>query len=172
MRHALLALLAKEETHGYELKRSLQQEFGDVWPAINMGQIYTTLRRLERDGLVTSRTVAQAERPDKKVFAITASGHEELRAWIDASPPEPRVRDDFFEKLVLSRRARLADPVALIDRHRRSLLRQLHGLQQLGEVATTTAARLAVDGTVLHLQADLKWLEHCERAFTSERKRR
>jgi DNA-binding PadR family transcriptional regulator len=167
MREALLGLLAKEPAHGYELKQALEAEFGELRPAVNIGQVYATLTRLERAGLVRSTAIAQGSRPDKKVFELTAAGHKELQRWVDDLVPAARVRDEFFTKLVLAARARLADPVVLIDRQRRAYLRRLRQLGDLAEDARGLAARLAVEGAVLHLQADLKWLERCEEAFTT-----
>ena len=168
MRHALLALLSKEPAHGYELKQAVEAEFGELWPPVNVGQIYKTLGRLEADGLVRSANVAQASRPDKRVFELTAAGRNELLAWIDAPAPAVRVKDEFFTKLVLAARAKVADPLVLIDRQRRAHLRQLRSVGELADRASGLAARLAVEGAALHLQADLKWLERCEQAFTTE----
>lgn len=162
MREELLGLLAKEPAHGYELKQALEADFGDLWPAVNIGQIYSTLARLEATGLVRSAPVTQDGRPDKKVFELTANGREELLRWVDDVVPAARVRDRFFVKLVLAARAGLADPITLIDRQRRAYLRRLRQLNDLAEDTRGMAARLAVEGAVLHLQADLKWLERCE----------
>ena len=167
MRHALLALLSKEPAHGYELKQAVETEFGELWPPVNIGQIYKTLGRLETDGLVQSSTVAQANRPDKRVFELTAAGREELAAWIDRPSPGVRVKDEFFTKLILAARARVVDPLVLIDRQRRAHLRELRSVSDLAGTASGMAARLAVEGAVLHLQADLKWLERFEQAFST-----
>jgi DNA-binding PadR family transcriptional regulator len=168
VRHALLALLSKEPAHGYELKQAVEAEFGELWPPVNVGQLYKTLGRLEADGLVRSASVAQASRPDKRVFELTAAGRDELQAWVDAPAPAVRVKDEFFTKLVLAARAKVADPLVLIDRQRRAYLRQLRSVTDLAATAAGMAARLAVEGAVLHLQADLTWLERCEQAFTNE----
>jgi len=115
VREALLALLAKDPGHGYELKQALETEFGEAWPAINVGQIYKTLGRLEADHLVTSSPVVQSGRPDKRVFALTAAGHAALQHWLDTPVDAPRVKGEFFTKLAPATRGRLADPLALID---------------------------------------------------------
>ena len=175
MRNAVVALLAKGPLHGYEVKRVLEEDFGELWGELNIGQIYTTLRRLERDGLVVQEVVRQPARPDKKVFSLTPAGHEAVRAWIDDVLGVPRIRDEFFTKIVLADRAKLADPLTLIDRQRRAYLRELRSLQELAATATSRAGALAVEGAVLHLQADLKWLERCEQTLattTNERSRR
>ena len=165
MRHAVMALLAKEPAHGYELKVALEQTFGAAYPALNVGQIYTTLSRLERDGLVRGTDIAQRRRPNKRVYELTAAGREQLREWVDEPVEGPRLRDDFFTKLVLVPRAGLADRSELIDRQRRRYLRAVHELVALaeqGDVAAEPAAALLVEGAVLHLKADLEWLDRCE----------
>lgn len=167
MREVLLALLQKEPAHGYELKRAIELMFGEVWPAVNIGQIYSTLGRLEGAGLVRSQAVAQASRPDKKVFELTAGGRDVVRGWLDDVVSPVPVRDAFFSKVVLAAWTGLADPIVLIDRQRRAFLRRLGELGELADVAEGFAARLAVEGAVLHLQADLRWLERCEEALTT-----
>jgi DNA-binding PadR family transcriptional regulator len=82
VRMPILALLAKEPAHGYELRSRLQRIFGEVYPMPNIGQIYVTLQRLERDGLVRSQDVVQTTRPNKRVYGLTEAGHAEL----DRSP--------------------------------------------------------------------------------------
>src|SRR5215208_6065583 len=121
MRNAFLALLARALAHGYELKHAFEAAVGGVWPPLNAGQIYTTLGRLERDGLVQSAHVAQAHRPDKRVYELTAAGKAALEEWIDAPVEGPSLKDEFFMKLVLAQTAGLNsahDPVTLIDRQR------------------------------------------------------
>jgi DNA-binding PadR family transcriptional regulator len=169
VREVLLGLLQKEPAHGYELKRAIESMFGEVWPAVNIGQIYSTLGRLERAGLVRSQAVSQASRPDKKVFELTAKGSETVRQWVDEVVPAAQLRDAFFSKLVLAAQTRLADPIVLIDRQRRAYLRRLAELGGLTDKAHGFAARLAVEGAVLHLQADLRWLERCEEALTTNK---
>ena len=165
MRMPLLALLSRGPAHGYELKRDFEAAFGTVWGALNIGQVYTTLARLERDGLVAAREVEQDDRPNKKVYALTGAGREEIQIWLSEPAVRQRVRDDFAIKLVLAGLAGLADPTALIERQRAEYLhalRDLDALQgRLGSKATT-AERLIIEGSALHLEADLKWLEAAE----------
>jgi DNA-binding PadR family transcriptional regulator len=164
MRQPLLALLAKEPAHGYELKLALEQTFGQAYPSPNIGQIYVTLKRLEQDGLVRSQDVEQGNRPNKRVYELTPAGRDELAAWVEEPAEGPRVRDEFFMKLVLAPRAGLADRMELINSQRRhyfGIMRNLIEMQADMDRANT-AARLLVEGAVLHLQADLDWLERCQ----------
>jgi DNA-binding PadR family transcriptional regulator len=165
MRYAFLALLAKVPAHGYELKQAFEEAFGDVWPPLNFGQIYTTLQRLERDTLIQSREVPQARRRDKKVYELTRAGHEELRSWLAAPATGPWLKDEFFMKLVMAGLTDAADQAALIERQRRVYM---EALQELNSLAAryggnpNAVPSLLIEGAALHLQADLKWLELCE----------
>ena len=164
MRLPLLALLAKEPAHGYELRNLLEQTFGQAYPSPNIGQIYVTLQRLERDGLVRSQDVVQATRPNKRVYELTPAGRDAVAAWLEEPSDGPRVRDDFFMKLALSTLAGADDRMSLINRQRRHYLNLMRGLSRLA--ATTDhanrIAQLLIEGAMLHLQADLDWLERCQ----------
>ena len=163
MRQPLLALLAKEPAHGYELKLALEQIFGQAYPSPNIGQIYVTLKRLEQDGLVRSEDVEQTNRPNKRVYELTPAGRQAVRAWVEEPSEGPRIRDEFFIKLILAPMAGLSDRMSLMNTQRRhylGIMRNLTELQAETDPADT-AARLLIEGAVLHLQADLDWLERC-----------
>jgi DNA-binding PadR family transcriptional regulator len=171
VRLPLLALLAKEPAHGYELKVRLEQTFGDAYPSPNIGQIYLTLQRLERSGLVRSQDVVQSARPNKRVYELTPAGREAVATWAEEPSDGPRVRDDFFMKLILGPQAGVADPLSLINRQRRhylGLMRSLSALAEEAEEDNGGAAErnkvggLLIEGAMLHLQADLDWLERCQ----------
>ncbi|MAG35337.1 MAG: PadR family transcriptional regulator [Dehalococcoidia bacterium] len=171
MRYPILALVAAGHAHGYELKQALDQQFAAVWPAINVGQIYTTLSRLERDGLVESEQVTQAHRANKRVYAVTPAGQEALTAWMQEATTRPRLKDEFFLKLVMARGTGVADPEALIERQRRAYLqalRDLDGLSSQLANAHDAAVQVLVEGAALHIQADLKWLDLCEAHLLKE----
>jgi DNA-binding PadR family transcriptional regulator len=164
VRQPLLALLAKEPAHGYELKLALEQIFGEAYPSPNIGQIYVTLKRLEQDGLVRSEDVEQTTRPNKRVYELTPVGRDALRAWVGEPSDGPRVRDEFFIKLILAPMAGLADRMELMNsqrRHYMGIMRSLAELQAETDPADAPA-RLLIEGAILHLQADLDWLERCQ----------
>jgi DNA-binding PadR family transcriptional regulator len=164
MRLPLLALLAKEPAHGYELKARLEQTFGDAYPSPNIGQIYLTLQRLERAGLVKSQDVVQSDRPNKRVYELTPAGREAVVTWVEEPSDEPRVRDDFFMKLALGPMAGITDALSLINRQRRHYLGLMRSLSRLAEEAPAhnKIGRLLIEGAMLHVQADLDWLERCQ----------
>jgi DNA-binding PadR family transcriptional regulator len=169
MKFPILAMLARSPAHGYELKRELEQHFGAALPPLNTGQIYTSLARLERDGLVDVEGVAQDSRPNKRVYRVTPEGQAALDEWVTTPTPGTRLRDEFFMKLVLAGRAGIADPRVIIERQRGEYLQALRDLDRLQAATNGDAAQsLLIEGAALHLEADLKWLALCEERLTSE----
>jgi DNA-binding PadR family transcriptional regulator len=164
VQEVLLALLAADPAHGYQLRARLALALGPLAGALNDGQVYVTLNRLERAGLVASTRVGQTDRPDRKVYALTDTGRNRLSSWLeDTSWPKPAPAE-FHLKLVAAAAAGLADPVGIVDRQRRELLIGLGEAQRaaLAEPDDSVAA-LLLEGVVLRLQADLQWLETCAR---------
>jgi DNA-binding PadR family transcriptional regulator len=162
MKELFLALLSGQRAHGYELKRSLEQEFGSLLPALNAGQIYTTLARLERDGLVVGEAVAGDSR-GKRVYRLTEAGQAVLAEWIETPASGRGLKDEFFMKFVIASSSGLAEPETLIERQRREYLQTLRDLNAVLEAnGKGPAAELLVEGAILHLKADLEWLELIE----------
>jgi DNA-binding PadR family transcriptional regulator len=171
----VLALLAKEPSHGYQLRARLDQALGPLGDAINAGQIYVTLGRLQRAGLV-ARCLGgdrRSDRPDRKVYELTPAGQELVSAWLaELSWPKPDLAE-FHLKLIAAAQGGLADPVGILGAQRRELLRRLRDAQRaaMDEPARSDAG-LLLEGIVLRLQADLRFLEACERRWTEGRKKR
>jgi DNA-binding PadR family transcriptional regulator len=168
MQDAVLTMLAKEPTHGYDLHARLRRSLGPLGESMNRGQIYVTLARLERAGLVIGeRADGLPERPERKVYALTPAGQQRVAAWLaEVGWPKPDLAE-FHLKLAAAAAARLADPVELVAAQRRELLRRLREAQRaaLAEPAGSGAG-LLLEGVVLRLQADLRWLDACERAWS------
>ncbi len=167
----VLAMLAKEPSHGYELRARLRHALGPLGEALNAGQVYVTLTRLEKAGLVTAdRSTGAADRPDRKVYELTPDGQQRVAEWLaEVSWPKPDLAE-FHLKLVAAAAAGLADPLSIVDAQRRELLRRLRDAQRaaLSEPEGSDAA-LLLEGIVLRLQADLRWLEACEQSWTGRR---
>ena len=83
MRLPLLALLVSGPAHGYELKQALENLLGAAYPQPNVGQIYVTLGRLEKAGLIEGEDVEQSDRPNKRIYQITEAGRETVDAWFE-----------------------------------------------------------------------------------------
>lgn len=170
----VLALLAKEPSHGYELRTRLRQALGPLGEDMNDGQVYVTLARLDKAGLVAAEvTAGVADRPDRKMYALTAAGQQRVAAWLaEVSWPKPDLTE-FHLKLIAAAGAGLADPLAIVDAQRRELLRRLRDAQRAAMAEPDrSAAGLLLEGIVLRLQADLRWLEACERNWADPGSRR
>ena len=170
MQDVVLALLAKGPSHGSELRQRLSSALGPLGSAFNAGQIYVTLGRLERAGLVASTEVGQPYRPDRRVYELTAAGHERVATWVaEVDWPKPAPAE-FHLKLTAVAAAGLADPVAVADTQRRELLRRLRGIEQaLLAEPDRSAAALLLEGAVLQLQAGIRGLEICAEYWTMRR---
>jgi DNA-binding PadR family transcriptional regulator len=166
----VLALLAKEPSHGYQLRGRLRDALGPLGDGMNAGQIYVTLTRLEKAGLLAVEPSAAGERADRKVYALTAEGQQRVAEWIaETGWPKPDLAE-FHLKLIAAASAGLADPIAIVDTQRRALLRRLRDAQRaaMAEPDGSDAA-LLLEGIVLRLQADIRWLEACEKNWTRRR---
>jgi DNA-binding PadR family transcriptional regulator len=169
----VLAMLAKEPSYGYQLRARLRDALGPLGDAMNDGHVYVTLTRLEKAGLVAvERSSADgADRSDRKVYALTPGGQQRVAEWIaEVSWPKPDIAE-FYLKLIAAAAAGLADPLTIVDTQRRELLRRLRDAQRaaMAEPDHSDAA-LLLEGIVLRLQADLRWLEACERNWASRRR--
>src|ERR1700733_3789328 len=168
---AVLAMLAKEPAHGYQLRARLRQAVGPGGEDMNDGQIYVTLTRLEKAGLVPAeQEPGLQERPDRKVYALTPAGQRRGADWLaEGSGPQTHPAR-FHPKLNAAAAAGLADPITIIDAQRRELLRRLRDAQRAAlDEPDRSPAALLLEGIVLRLQADLRWLEACEQNWTSEK---
>jgi DNA-binding PadR family transcriptional regulator len=159
IRHALLALLSEGPKYGLQLSQEFEARTGEVWP-LNTGQVYTTLQRLERDGLVESDDTA--DDGPQKVFRLTAAGGEELREWLrtppDASAPP---RDELVIKVLVALRVPGVDLVDLVQAHRRHLVETMHYYTRLKEDAGEhdVGLLLVADAELYRLDGLIRWLD-------------
>ncbi|MGJ6965619.1 PadR family transcriptional regulator [Streptosporangium sp. G11] len=168
MQDAVLAMLAKEPSHGYNLGLRLRRALGPLGGSMNAGQIYVTLARLEKAGLVVhERADGLPDRPDRKVYALTQAGQQRVTTWLSEVNWSKPDLVEFHLKLAAASAARLADPADLVAAQRRELMRRLHEAQRavLAEPDGSTTG-LLLEGIALRLQADLRWLEACERVWS------
>ena len=170
----VLALLAKEPSQGYQLRARLEEALGALGEGLNAGHIYVTLASLEKTGMVALEEPPQSrtQHADRKVYYLTPAGQERVYQWLsEVSWPRPDLAE-FHLKLVAAAQAGLADPISIVDAQRRELLRRLRDAQRAAmQEPDHSSAGLLLEGIVLRLQADLRWLEACERAWAGRRER-
>ncbi|GAB3845679.1 PadR family transcriptional regulator [Dactylosporangium cerinum] len=159
VRHALLALLSEGPKYGLQLREEFEARTGEVWP-LNVGQVYTTLQRLERDGFVESGD--DAEPGPQKGFRITAEGAEELAGWL-RTPPDLSAppRDELVIKILVAVRVPGVDVHEVIQSHRRYLVELMQQWTRLKEEEGDLDLSLAlvVDAELFRLDAVVRWLD-------------
>ncbi|WP_228943003.1 PadR family transcriptional regulator [Nocardioides sp. Leaf374] len=173
VKQALLALLEQEPMYGNQLRTEFEQRTGSTWP-LNVGQVYTTLTRLERDGLVEA---AGADAEGHERWRLTPAGREEVAAWFTTpvartQPP----RDELAIKLALAVTVPGVDVGAVIQQQRSATMRALQDYTRLkrqagqagpggrqGEAPRVDLAwSLVLDSLVFASEAEIRWLDHCE----------
>jgi DNA-binding PadR family transcriptional regulator len=162
--HAVLALLARNPSHGYELKAAFEEAIGPQWGELNIGHLYQVLDRLVRDGLVTRRTVAQSNRPDRIDYRLTDAGRAELERWLQT--PFVRsggYRDDFFLKLLAASRLGKAELDAVLRVQREAYINELAALGEIRERhEQEPLVALLVEAASLHTAANLRIVDEAE----------
>lgn len=166
VRNALLGLLAQQPRHGYELHAAFEAVVGgeqnwDVKPA----QIYTTLARLEESGLVTEESIEQAGGPEKRIYALTQQGRAALAEWFASGVSLEHQRDEVYIKLMLSIATGAFNPRKVIQTQRSKLYQDLHALTAQRNQTNSKKALaqvLLMDKAIMHIEADLRWLDMVE----------
>ncbi|RLP77014.1 PadR family transcriptional regulator [Mycetocola tolaasinivorans] len=170
IRHSLLALLSEGPRYGYQLRGEFEERTGSTWP-LNIGQVYTTLDRLERDGLV----INDGDDGDGHVvYRLTDAGHAEVTSWFAApvvrqNPP----RNELAIKLALALTLPEVDVTAIIQTQRAASLTVLQGYTHQRRTAAaeltdanapedSTAWLLVLDALIFETEAEVRWLDHCE----------
>lgn len=167
VRQSLLAILDQGTCYGYQLRAEFDRRTGSTWP-LNVGQIYNTLDRLERDGLVEK---GAADAQGHIYFSITDAGRTRVRRWL-SSPVEggQGTRDELTLKLALAATLPGVDVAAVIDPQRRASQARLDALREAApanaEGPEELARSLVVDSMIFAAEAELRWLDHAERRLT------
>jgi DNA-binding PadR family transcriptional regulator len=161
IREGLLTLLARAPAPGYQLKLDLENATGEAWP-LNVGQVYTTLQRLERDGLVES---VEPDLDGRVVYELTSAGRDEMDGWLQ-TPIERTVanRDDVSMKLLLAMASDVVDPVVVVSIQRNATMSAIQDYTRLKRETPPddVAWLLHVDRLILRAEAELRWLARVE----------
>ncbi len=173
VQNAILALLALRPRHGYELRGLFEAALGGSWE-LNSGQIYSSLDRLARDGLVVQEGIEKGGGPDKKLWALTDEGRKELANWFASPVPRDyRLRDELYLKLVLALEARPEAARQILMSQRRELFQELHDLtmrRNLLDPRRHLARILLLDSAIMHTEGELRWLDMVEARLDDIRK--
>ncbi|WP_042224308.1 PadR family transcriptional regulator [Oceanobacillus manasiensis] len=158
VKHSLLSLIYEKPRHGYELKIGFEQMVQGLWP-LNAGQVYTTLDRLERDHLVET---PGHDKKDRKLYTITSAGKEELWKWLNQPVGRSLFKDEFYFKFLCADQVSYENKEEMIRNQKETMVKDLLHLTQLKKQMMTPENRtmkLLLEGALLHLDADIKWLD-------------
>jgi DNA-binding PadR family transcriptional regulator len=169
VRFAVLGLLSAKGMHGYQLKTRFDRVTGGFWQ-LNFGQIYSTLDRLAREGLVERSCEREERDSDRKIFRITVKGKAKLDDWILRPVAHPRaLRDDLFVRLLFSDRSSAGPILRLVARQRdvydlemRKLSKRKAQLEKMKSDESGFLTDLLIDAALFHAEAELSWLSHVE----------
>jgi DNA-binding PadR family transcriptional regulator len=170
VREGLLALLDEGPSYGYQLKTGFEAATGGVW-SLNVGQVYTTLERLERDGLVAEQPAPAHGGAGQRSYRLTEDGVAVLGAWWETVPDnEPPPRDELMLKVLLAIGRGRDHALDVITRQRSALMALLQERRRSMRAGTRTtlAAALVSDALVVRAEADLRWLDLCEERVIAE----
>ncbi|WP_405104596.1 PadR family transcriptional regulator [Micromonospora sp. NBC_01405] len=170
IQHAVLALLARGPSYGYQLKGAFEEAVGPQWGPLNIGHLYQILDRLSRDGLVVAERQAQPVKPDRVVYEISPDGRAALQGWLDEpSPRSGGFRDDFFLKVTAAARSGASDTVrTVLGNQRGHLMRELHNLDGLRRRAADPVVALLLSAASRHVEADLAFVDDAEAALLAD----
>jgi DNA-binding PadR family transcriptional regulator len=147
--------------HGYQLRTEFEATTGSTWP-LNIGQVYTTLARLERDGFVEP----VGESDGRVTYRLTDSGHAEVLAWYETPVArENRPRDELAIKLAMALTTPGVDVHRVVQRQRTGTLRSLQELTRLkagADPVADAAWLLVLESMIFQAEAEVRWLDHCE----------
>jgi DNA-binding PadR family transcriptional regulator len=159
VKHALLALLEQEPMYGYQLRAAFEERTAETWP-LNIGQVYTTLSRLERDGLVEG---GDTDDDGHQIYRLTDAGRAEVTEWFGSAVPRTQPpRDELAIKLAFAVTAAGLDVTAVIQRQRSATMSALQDYNRLKRRATDVAYGLVLDSLIFAAEAEVRWLDHCE----------
>jgi DNA-binding PadR family transcriptional regulator len=171
VREGLLALLVEGPRNGHQLKTEFEVATGGVWP-LNVGQVYTTLDRLSRDGLV-ARTPGNGDPlVGGKRYQLTAAGREALAAWWDLVPADdPPPRDELMLKVLFAATLGTAHAMAVLTEQRTALVAHLQARRREQRAAPSDDIVTAMvrDALIVRAEADLRWLDLCEARLTARK---
>lgn len=163
VRYGLMALLERTPMYGYQLRHEFEQSTGSTWP-LNVGQVYTTLSRLERDGMV--EPAGESDDAGKMVYRLTDAGRADLAGWfMTPLVSGGRPRDELAIKVALALVTPGVDAGAVVRAQRSETLRHLQELAELRSTADATndiAWLLVVESMIFRAEAEARWLDHCE----------
>jgi DNA-binding PadR family transcriptional regulator len=159
IRNGLLALLEQGPMYGYQLRAAFEERTAETWP-LNIGQVYTTLSRLERDGLVEG---GETDADGHQIYQLTEAGRAEVAEWFGTAVPRTQPpREELAIKVALAVTSPGLDVASVLQRQRSATMSALQGYTRAKRQTADLAHALVLDSLIFTAEAEIRWLDHCE----------
>ena len=163
-KHAILGLLSQRPMHGYELKKEFEQSVSFIW-SINIGQLYTLLKKMEEENAIVKETVPQENRPDRLVYEITDKGRKEFQEWLSSPVIRKNTKDEFYLKMMFLEKVMKEDAKKFIDEQLETTEKQLNEFIKIKSSSGDRMDKfmgLLLEASIMHFQVDIEWLKLCK----------
>lgn len=159
-KHAILGLLNQRPMHGYEIKKEFEKSVSFIW-SINIGQLYTLLKKMEKEKEIVKKEVSQKNKPDKLVYKITDKGKSNLRKWLSEPVVMRQTKDEFYLKMMFLTEAKKEDAKKYIDEQMDIIKKQLNEFNKIKNTNENNRNKfisVLLEASIMHFQVDIQWL--------------
>lgn len=160
-KYAILGILNQSPMHGYEIKKEFEQSVSYIW-SINIGQLYTLLKKMEGDKVIAKREVHQDNKRDKTVYEITDAGRYELQEWLSTPVLNRQTKDEFYLKMMFLTQVDKEKARRYVDEQIKAMEKQSETYKAVeidhGERMDKFMS-LLLEASIMHFEVDIKWLK-------------
>ncbi|MBP2032107.1 DNA-binding PadR family transcriptional regulator [Clostridium algifaecis] len=158
--HAILGLLNQRPMHGYEIKKEFEKSVSYIW-SINIGQLYTLLKKMEKENKIVKKVVPQENKPDKLVYKIADKGRITLQKWLSEPVVMRQTKDEFYLKMMFLTQTKKEDAKKYIDKQVDIIEKQLNEFNKIKSTnkdSKNNFMGVLLEASIMHFQVDIQWL--------------
>ncbi|OAA84015.1 PadR family transcriptional regulator [Clostridium ljungdahlii] len=159
-KHAILGLLNERPMYGYEIKKEFEKSVSCIW-SINIGQLYTLLKKMENENEIVKQEISQKNRPDKFVYTIADKGKNELHKWLSEPVVMRQTKDEFYLKMMFLTQIQNEDAKKYIDKQIDIIEKQLNEFNNIKNINKTKRNKfmdILLEASIMHFEVDIQWL--------------
>lgn len=160
-KYAILGLLNQKPMHGYEIKKEFEKSVSYIW-SINVGQLYTLLKKMEGENIIVKKEVPQENKRDKIVYEITDAGRNELQEWLSIPILNRQTKDEFYLKMMFLTQLGKENSRKYVDEQIKAMEKQSETFKELGIDHSDRMDKfmcLLLEASIMHFEVDIKWLK-------------
>ncbi len=160
-KYAILGLLNQKPMHGYEIKKEFEKSVSYIW-SINVGQLYTLLKKMEGENVIEKKEVPQENKRDKSVYEITDAGRNELQEWLSSPILNRQTKDEFYLKMMFLTQLDKEKARKYVDEQIEVMEKQTKTFKEIGINQSNRMDKfmfLLLEASIIHFEVDIKWLK-------------